>query len=431
MDCSSRAGGNADDKIYALSRRRSFAIALCVASLGCGNTEGTLQPVRAVPDEFSIVVPLLDDPEGPIADNLIYEGNNALLRAGSASVRKGALDGALHGALDGNEIAARWRATAERTGAIFVLRDSLWNEQDHPTKHRPVFLMLPPSWLILAALEEDPQPVLAFELEDDAAWTAVRSPAEMFGSYPPSYSLFGLATHKPADPQHVEREIVLSARSSLIQLSGHTRRLQQAAADGWRALVSEGAQIIAEGDRVYFGETTRRDHVIPIFVENPRDFELAERKGWVIPGLEIDPALARFVVTEICRQRLRDGDVALERYDLSDPEATERALRILEWIIPSGETGSTRVWLWVTGKLDPVEHVLRGEGALHYVESFLAVARKRQINLDRLKLFNKPSESVVGSEFEERVRSYHAASLYMSVAEGTSGVLDAIDASRR
>jgi len=223
----------------------------------------------------------------------------------------------------------------------------------------------------------------------------------------------------------------LSARSSLIQLSDHTRRLQRASAEGWRALVSEGAEIIAEGDRVYFGESTRRDHVIPVFVENPRDFELVERKGWMIPGLEIEPELARSVVTEICRRRLSDGDIALERYDLSDPRATERALRVLEWAIPSDEDGTTNVWLWVTGKLEPVKHELVGEGALRYVEAFLERALDREINLDRLKLFNKPAESVSDDAFEARVREYHAESLYMSVAEGTPEVLDAMEAAGR
>jgi hypothetical protein len=404
-------------------RRASLAVAIFLVCVCCSSAEPALRVPRVERDEFSIVVPLLDDPEGAISADLIYEGNNSLFRAGSTPGRDGPLTGM--------EIAARWRVTAERTRAIFVLRDSLWNEQDHPTRHRPVSIMLPPSWLILAAMEEDPKPVLAFELEDDAAWRGVRSANEMFGSYPPSGALFRLATQATTGPVQVDRERVLSARSSLTQLSDHTRRLQRAAAKGRRALVSEGAEIIAAGDRAYFGESTRRDHVIPIFVENPRDFERVERKGWMIPGLEIEPELARSVVTQICRRRLNDGDIALERYDLSDPRATERALRILEWTIPSDEPGSTNVWLWVTGKLEPVKHQLVGEGALHYVEPFLEQARHREINLDRLKLFNKPAESVADDAFGARAGEYHAASLYMSVEEGTTEVLDAMEAAGR
>ncbi len=74
---------------------------------------------------------------------------------------------------------------------------------------------------------------------------------------------------------------------------------------------------------------------------------------------------------------------------------------------------------------------LRGEGALDYVEPFRALAGKRAINLDRVKLFNKPSESVLDPEFKERVQTYTAASLYMSVGEGTTGLVEAIGSSRR
>ena len=344
------------------SRRTSLAIV--IAALLCpACAEPVPRSSRVVSEEFSMIVPLLDDAEGAIAANLIYEGNNALLRAGSAG-RNGDMDGSL--------VARRWRAVAERTRAIFVLRDSLWSQQDHPTRHRPVFLMLPPSWLVVAAMKKDPQPVVAFDLEDDAAWTALHSPADMFGSYPPSYWLFSLATHVATDPRHVEREIVLSARSSLIQLSDHTTRLQQAAAEGWRAMVSEGAEIIAEGDRAYFGEkdlqqlaVVRRmvaDRSLPIEIigveiQRESDGLAISSRNQYLSNDERQVAAVLNRALRVARQRIGDGD-----HDSAVARAA--ALRVLE-LEPAAKVD----YLQIVGADDiqPVETItepVRAAGAI-------------------------------------------------------------------
>lgn len=361
-----------------------------------------------VPERLRAAVPMLTDPQQALSSRLVYEANNALMRQGLE---------------EGGAIAERWRRTARRTGGLFVLRDSLWNQQDHARRHDPVALMLPPSWILLAAVNRDLAPVRAFEVTDDAAWTALQRPEDLFGGYPPSRALFRYATADRRGADRGRRADIRNARLSLRALSEYTRALQSAASEGWRSVMTTGARIIAAADRAYFTAPVRSAHVIPIFVENPALHEVGEGKGFVVPGLDAGHDKERFLVQQICRARLRDGDIALERYDLSDPRAVARALEILQAVIPPGETLRTRVWLWVTGTLVPGK-TLRGEGPLAHVAAFQRKVAALPIDRDRLRLFAKPAEPL-DDDFPARLAAYSDAGLFMSVDGATEDLLSA------
>ncbi len=297
-----------------------------------------------------------------------------------------------------------------------MLRDSLWSQQDHPTAHKPLQLMLPPSWILIAAARPSTLPVTAYPVQDDAQWSALADQGALFGGYPSSTRLFALATSNLSEAEGEVQARIVNARSSLQQLRQLTGRLQEVSPQGSHSVVTRGAELIAEGDRRYFGAEIRRNRIIPILVENPNAQEVLEGKGPLAPGLETSVELENFLVSEICRLRLLDGDIALERYDLSNPVEVNRALELLQRIIPRGEPGSTRVWLWVTGKLLPGK-TLQGEGALAYAETFWNSVRNLPINTDRLLLLNKPVE-VPGPDFTGRLEAYDRSSLHLSIDAG-------------
>lgn len=285
-------------------------------------------------------------------------------------------------------------------------------------------LMLPPSWIAVAATRPESAPVDSFAPQDDRAWSGVKDRSDLFGGYPTSQSLYRFATANLQDARGKSRDRIRFARESISQLSRMTETLHRAGPHGWRAVITAGAELIARGDRDYFSPTIRREHIIPIFVENPNPHEIEEGKGYVVPGMDLSRRVRLFLVGEICRQRLRDGDIALERYDLSSSRDVKRALDILTRIIPDGDPGNTRVWLWVTGRLEP-GLVLKGEGALEYAEDFWRRAADLPIDLARLKLFSKPWESI-GPHFERLLGAYRGASLYFSVDVGVRSLLASV-----
>jgi hypothetical protein len=285
--------------------------------------------------------------------------------------------------------------------------------------------MLPPSWLLVAATRPAPAPLRWFDERDDPGWASLADPAALFGAYPPSVTLFELAVADLSRAQGQQRARILNARRSLRQLGEMTETLRAASPAGWRAVVSAGAGLIAAGDRAYFGADLRRDRVIPIFVENPAVHEVRELKGYVVPGLQAPREVERFLVHEICRHRLRDGDIALERYDLGSPREVARALDILEQVIPPGEALRTRVWLWVNGELLAGKG-LRGESALAYVADFWRAAAARPIDLERLRLLGKPIVPV-DAGLADAVAQHRSESLWMSVGVGAHELLAAYD----
>ena len=115
------------------------------------------------PSHYARVVPRLSLPLGDLFQNLYYEGNNIELR-GSRTSAGLYID-------SGPEVADRWREAAKRCRAIFVLRDSLYSQQDHPYRQTPYAPILPPSWITTAAhlayLEHPIRPLTVFNVYDD------------------------------------------------------------------------------------------------------------------------------------------------------------------------------------------------------------------------------------------------------------------------
>ena len=317
--------------------------------------------------------------------DLVYECNNLEIR--------GPKVGAVYSA-DGVEIATRWRRYAAGVGGVFVLRDSLWSQQDHPIGHRAYAPMMPPNWVTVAVAAAANGRALALPeappIDDDRAWSALTLSA-MFGDMPLSESLHRAASGADAALSAGDRQaLARNARHVHRLLTDDARAMWSAAPAGPAAVAAAGADRIAASDRAYFGAELRRRVVIPIFVENPNDHEVEEGKGMGVFGRTFDAAHTAQAMRAVYRRRLVDGDLALERYDLSNPTDRRRAIAVLEVLIPPGEpVGRGKVWLWITGRLDP-RRKLQGEGPLAYAGTFRAELAAAQIDTSRLKLFAKP-----------------------------------------
>jgi hypothetical protein len=196
-----------------------------------------------------------------------------------------------------------------------------------------------------------------------------------------------------------------------------------------------GALRISRGDKAYFTEKLRRDRVVPISVENPDEKEIQEGKGLVPAGVKVDPESVRITREAIYRQRLKDGDLALERYDISQPQERKRAIAVLEALIPREDSGKHKVWLWVTGPLKEGAK-LQGEDATTWIGSLRLEMEEANINRDRLKLLSKPSAPIPGgadgvAAFDDAVTRYEALELPLSVNLDTGRVKRLIEATER
>jgi hypothetical protein len=347
------------------------------------------------PKDFEHLVIALSMPTGASYRNLHYETANALLH---------------RGAQDAQEIAERWRLAVWGTAGVFALRDSLFSQQDYVYGWEPHALMLPPSWITTAVVEVAAKralrPVQAPAPDDDGAWGRIASAAEMFGSFPPADGLFRRATRPLARASVAEARETRASRGSIRALAALTQPLRAAAASGPEAVARAGAEQIARSDVRYFGESLRYHRVIPILVEHPQNREAVEEgKGFTVVDRTFPPELVRMVRRTVLSRRLLDGDIALERYDLTVPEERTRAIAVLGDLIPAepgrsgvakaaacpAETGP-KVWLWVTGRLVPGGHT--GESAARYLEGFVAELARAPIDHCRLRVLGKPSFEV-------------------------------------
>lgn len=334
------------------------------------------QNQRSAPPRYHRITPRAFPQTPARFSDLVYECNNMEFRGPKAGARY---------ADDGATVAARWRQFAAGTGGVFVLRDSLWSQQDHPSGHAAYAPMMPPNWVTVAvaAAAEGRALVLptAPPVDDDAAWSAL-TPAAMFGDLPVSDSLHRAAAATGA--------VARNARRVHRMLTDDVRAMWRAAPAGAEAVAAAGAERIAASDRAYFGAALRRTTVIPIFVEHPNDHEVEEGKGMGVHGRRLSVAHQATAMRAVYRRRLADGDLALERYDLSNAADRDRAIAVLEALIPPGEpAGRGKVWLWITGKLDP-QRKLQGDGPLAYVGAFRAQLQAADVDLTRLHLFAKP-----------------------------------------
>lgn len=376
------------------------------------------------PARFDHLVPRLSPPTGPRFRNLVYEANNMTMRGARSA------DGALY-ASTGREIAERWRVAAAGVAKVFALRDALFSQQDHPVDHDPVAVMMPPAWVTTAVahvLQQRPlTPVNAPSIDDDEAWAALETPEQLFGSFPASQTLHEAAT-RPRTVLAPERLRVTNARRSVHMLARDADAMVAAVPQGAEAVAAAGAERISIGDRRYFGERLRREHVIVIGVENPNRHEIVdEAKGLVLPGMDAPEEAIGIARRAIYRRRLRDGDLAIERYHLGDPIERRRAIAVLEELIPrtGGDDGSDAViWLWVHGGLD--SRAVRGTDATRHIGMFRQEVAAANVDVRRVRYLSKPHVPIGGrnlaQQLDTHARRYRSLELPLSLNIG-SGLL--------
>ncbi|MCA9609829.1 MAG: hypothetical protein KC619_29725 [Myxococcales bacterium] len=367
------------------------------------------------PARYEHLVPRVGGEPGPVFSNLRYESNNRSMR-GDFDPR----------AESGCDNARRQRAIAGRIRGLFVLRDALFSQQDHPVEHQACALMMPANWVTAAVadvLAGTPlRPVQAPAPTDDAAWGAIESAAAMFGSFQPSDRLFETARRPLAGATETEAAETRNARHNVRSLAEDARALIGEVPRGAEAVATCGARRIAASDRAYFTEDLRRERVIVLSVENPNEHERRdENKGFAIWGREVPERAMAMARDAVLRRRLEDGDLALERYDLTVPAERRRAIAVLEAIVPPGSTGH-RVWLWVGGGI--VEGTELVEDASDQLPSFRAELGRARIAHDRVIVFNRPSFRLRGhvAELEPTVDRFRAMGLPLSV-NASSGAL--------
>jgi hypothetical protein len=341
--------------------------------------------LHSAPERFDHVILKIHFPMREQFANLRYEGFNALLMKGAAS---------------GDEVAQRWRDLVVGARGVFLLRDSLFSQQDHPYHRKPHALMMPPSWVTVAVAEVAAgraiAPLVAPPPDDDAAWAAIVSAADMFGSFPPSDSLYREAVRARGGE---EARYTEAARAAVASLALDVAAMIAAAPRGTAAVAAAGAERIARSDRRYFGAALRYHRVIPLFVENPNTHELRdEGKGMTVFGRDIEPSLVKLARDAVYRRRLRDGDLAVERYDLSQQGERDRAIEVLEAFIGKDDAapGGT-LWLWVTGKLDPMREA-EGENAVRYLPAFIKQLDAAAVDRARLRIVSMPSTDLPAAD---------------------------------
>ena len=371
------------------------------------------------PARYAHVVPRLSPPTGFRFRNLIYEANNMTLRGprGEDEFYEST----------GNEIAQRWREGAAGVRKVFALRDALFSQQDHPIDHDPVAVMMPPSWVSVAVAEamagRPIEPLRAPPVDSDDEWEAIATPRELFGVFPYSERLHREAT-RPRTVLAPDRLRVTNARRTVRSLAADAQAMVDAAGQGPEAVAAAGAERISRADRLYFGERLRRENMILISVENPNHHELVEEaKGLRVHGRELPDEAVQLALVAIYRRRLADGDLAVERYDLGRREERERAIAMLEAVIPHDEpvAGEGRLWLWVHGGLDA--RGVSGRDATPFIAGFRAEVAEANIDVDRLDYLSKPHVRIggthVSAQLDMMARRYGGLDLPLSLNVGS------------
>ncbi len=346
------------------------------------------------PADHEHVVPRLSRRTKRVFTNLKYEGNNKALRAPFEDHAPACSD------------AERTRALADRTAGLFLLRDALFSQQDHPVQRPSCALMLPPNWVTVAVHDamagRVTAPVTAPALEDDEAWGALETPAALFGGFPTSDSLHGWATRPRASASEDDQIRIGNARRSVHTLAAAGERLRTASAESPEAVARVGAEIIARSDLDYFGVEIRHDHVIPLFVENPSEHEIVdEGKGLVVHGRTLSDEAIALTRREVYRRRLGDGAMAIERYDITREADVRRAIEVLEMLVPKGSGPGHHVYVWVGGPL--IAGTERVEDVHDRMPSFVAALSKADIEMSRVTVFARPVFQSRGKTREDLV----------------------------
>jgi hypothetical protein len=344
-----------------------------------------------LPDRYHRVVLRLDPVGDDLESELRYEGNNNDLRGARN-------DRGLYPE-SGEAVAMRWRRAASNCRGIFVLRDSLWSQQDHITRQQAFAPLLPPNWITAAALavangRKGPSPLVA-GIDDDEAWRRAGTPKAMFGLAPASQAWHAVAIRPANAGPAALRTQARHARTVMIALGDAFRRMLSVGSGDVEEAIAWGSDLACASDRLYFTDDLRRRRIIPITVAEPSEKEIDEGKGFLAPehqrepGAEVAASKTRRI---LLRRRLADGDVAVERYDIS--KASQRAMiaSLLRTIIPAKDPapGTGVVWVWINGPLDP-DRKLRGQDATPWVELLRRELATEDIQHSRVRFFSKPS----------------------------------------
>ena len=377
------------------------------------NAEAEL--IRA-PREYEHVVPRLVLPIGPRFSNMRYEANNLTMRGTR-------LESTLY-AEDGVAIAQRWREAAVGTRGVFAVRDALYSQQDHPIAHAAVSVMMPPAWVTVAVqkemLGESVEPVVAPAIEDDAAWAALATRRDMFGTFPPSETLHATAI-RPRTALAPERLLVTNARRTIRMLAEDAKALVDAMGRGAEAVAQVGAERIAQSDLRYFGRRLREENIILVSVENPTIHEVRdEHKGFRSYYRDLSDEAILIAKRAVYRRRLEDGPIALERYNCAERSDRDRAVAILQEIVPSGSRGHD-VWVWINGGLD--SRLVTGESGAPHAWKIREAVERAPIEASRVRYLSKPHERFRGDDipraFFLQARRYQRLELAMPVVYRT------------
>jgi hypothetical protein len=333
---------------------------------------------------YRVVLPRLNWPVDFLFQDLLYEIPNERMRRVDAE----------EGQLTGAQIAQQWRRTIEMTRGAFILRDSLFSQQDHPYRVAPYAIMLPPSWIVAAVADVSAQvplrPMCTPPVDDDAAWEQIRDAHVMFGSFPSSLTLFRVALGRSIRDRSPTALQIRNARLTLRALARESAALLEAAPQGADAVARAGASRVSANDIRYFGRDLRRARVIPIIVENPNPHERREGKGLVpMDRSHVPPTVIHLVRDQLLASRLRDGDIAIERYDLSSPAERDRVTQLLRHLIPVGSPSAGKVWLWMAGASMSPDGGCDNR-VLEQTQSFLVDLESAGVDRSRLRLVRKP-----------------------------------------
>lgn len=356
-----------------------------------GGTEIDRGVLLDAPERYEHLTLRAGLPVGARYGDLVYEGNNRNFRGkpGEAGLYR-----------SGDETAADWRRWIAGVKGMIVLRDSLFSQQDHPVLQAPRALMMPPCWVSVAveatrAGETLVAPV-APAMEDDDGWASAGSPKDRFGSFPVSERLFedSKRSLKEAEVSAGQHARTRNARASIAALAASASAMVQAQAGGASVVAEAGAEWIAASDLTYFGAALRT-RVIPIFVENPNEHEARdEGKGMGVWGVDLSAEAVLQARNAVYARRLLDGPLGVERYDLRDESQRQRAIELLETLVPEGSEGHP-VWLWVNGGSDGHG---KGEPATPYLPSFMEALQEANVEMSRVVLLSKPSVRPRGAE---------------------------------
>jgi hypothetical protein len=363
---------------------------------------------------YTNVVPRADHTSSFLFDNLRYEGNNPEMRTPSPTADLPSAE----------EVAGRWRALIAKTGGMFVLRDSLFSQQDHPFKHGiPCALMMPPNWITEAVLTPEPKPMTAPPIDDESAWQETRGdPSSVFGSFEPSEDLHNYASQLSTGKPPTLKKQILAARSTIGLLASFANELLQTREDsGIDAAIDRGAELIATSDNSYFGSV--RAKAIPMMGIKPSEEDS-------VSGMKALEDMSNQIIEAVMRRRLDDGDLLLiYRYqypfDLSSPEERRQAITTLSRVIPPSASPGGVVWLWVWGGRD--SDLKSGwDDPTTYIEIFKEELRSEEIDLNRLRFYAKPTSEYEGpdasDQFENELDRYESFGFALSVNTDATGV---------